>query len=233
MSTRSAGTGSVLAEIAASQGVVDPRVLDAVRRVSRAGFVPPSYAALADWDEPVPIGHDQTTSQPSLIATMVEALRLTGSETVLEVGTGYGYQTALLSLLADRVWSIERFEDLAAVASANLRAAGIANAHVVVGDGSNGLPERAPYDAIVVCAAFPAVPSPLVEQLVLGGRLVQPIGPGGNEEVVVFEKGWYGLTRSHVLVPARFVQLIGAHGYAEERDYRSEALSRGRIEGLW
>ena len=216
MGTQTTGTGSVLAEIAAFAGVADRRVLAAVRQVSRAGFVPQRYVAMADADEPIPIGHDQVTSQPSLIAAMVEALRLTGSEKVLEVGTGYGYQTALLSRLADSVWSIERFGDLADAARDNLRAAGIVNACVVVGDGSNGLPEAAPYDAVVVSAAFPTVPAPLVQQLVPGGRLVQPIGPGGDEEVVVFVKGEHDLTRSRVLVPARFVPLVGAHGYPED-----------------
>jgi protein-L-isoaspartate(D-aspartate) O-methyltransferase len=132
---------------------------------------------------------------------------------VLEVGTGYGYQTALLAQLASFVTSIERWPDLAEQARRNLAARSIANVHVVDGDGTEGLPAAAPYDAILVSAAFPQVPEPLVSQLRMGGRLVQPIGPGGAEKVIVFEHSADGLAPRGVVCHARFVRLYGRHGY--------------------
>lgn len=197
------------------QGVTDPGVIEALRRVPREGFVPPESARMAYLDRPVPIPGGQVTSQPSLVARMVEALELEGDDRVLEVGTGYGFQTALLALLAGRVWSVERHPELAAAARRNLAREGIENVEVVVGDGSEGLPEHAPYDAILVSAAFPEVPPPLREQLRTGGRLVQPIGPGGREEVVSFERTSEGLERREVLTGARFVRLYGRHGYPD------------------
>ncbi|MBI3973048.1 MAG: protein-L-isoaspartate(D-aspartate) O-methyltransferase [Chloroflexi bacterium] len=199
-------------------GVRDPRVLQAFRAVPRAGFVPPEVAVQASLDQPVRIPHGQVTTQPSLVAKMIEALGLTGAEQVLEVGTGYGFQTALLARLARFVWSIERWPDIAAAATANLARHDIANVEVVVGDGTEGLPEHAPFDAIVVAAAFPQVPPPLVEQLAPGGRLVQPIGPGGAEDVVLFEKGPQGLIRRRTVVEAYFVRLYGKYGYSAEAD---------------
>ena len=195
-------------------GVVDPRVLDAMRRVPRAAFVPPDQVELAYDDEPVPIPHRQVTTQPSLSARMLQALRLVEGEHVLEVGTGYGYQTALLAQLASFVTSIERWPDLAEQARRNLAAQNITNVRVVDGDGTEGLPSAAPYDAILVSAAFPHVPEPLVSQLRLGGRLVQPIGSGGAERVTVFECGADGLVSRDVVCHARFVRLFGRHGYA-------------------
>jgi protein-L-isoaspartate(D-aspartate) O-methyltransferase len=194
-------------------GVDDPRVLDAMRRVPRAAFVPLDQVELAYDDEPVPIPHRQVTTQPSLSARMVQALRLVGDEHVLEVGTGYGYQTALLAQLASFVTSIERWPDLAEQARRNLAAQSIANVHVVDGDGTEGLPAAAPYDAILVSAAFPNVPEPLVSQLRIGGRLVQPIGPGGAERVTVFERAVDGLVSRTLVCHARFVRLYGRHGY--------------------
>jgi protein-L-isoaspartate(D-aspartate) O-methyltransferase len=194
--------------------VRDERLLAVMAEVPRASFVPPGSADEAYVDEPVRIPHRQVTTQPSLVAKMVEALELTGDERVLEVGTGYGYQTALLARLAGEVWSIELWSDLSAAARASLAGQRIANVHLVVGDGSRGLPERAPFDAIVVSAAFPTVPAPLVEQLMVGGLLVQPIGYGGSEDVVQFRKGERGLTRVRSLTAARFVRLYGEHGYA-------------------
>src|SRR6266511_4162190 len=157
-------------------GIRDERVLGAIARVPRLEFVPAEAAADAYFDEPIPIGHGQVTTQPSLVARMVEALGLRGGERVLEIGTGLGWQTALLATLAGRVWSVERFPDLAEAAGRNLAGRGIVNADVVVGDGGEGLAEHAPYDAIVVSAASPEVPSPLAEQLADGGRLVHPLG---------------------------------------------------------
>ena len=203
-----------LAQAARASGVQDERVLAVMTELPRAAFVPPGLAREAYFDEPVRIPHRQVTTQPSLVARMVEALELKGDERVLEVGTGYGYQTALLARLAGAVSSIELWPDLSDAARAALAAQGVANVHLVVGDGTRGVPERAPFDAIVVSAAFPRVPDPLVEQLVAGGRLVQPIGRGGNEDVVLFRKGERGLTRVRSLTGARFVRLYGEHGYA-------------------
>jgi protein-L-isoaspartate(D-aspartate) O-methyltransferase len=197
-------------------GVRDERVLEAVARVPRAGFVPAEHAAAAYLDEPVPIAHHQVTTQPSLLARMVEALALTGRERVLEVGAGLGWQTALLAQLAAEVFAVERFADLARDAQANIERHRVAGAYVVVGDGSVGLAEHAPYDAIVVSAAFPAVPSPLVEQLVVRGQLVQPIGTGGAEDVLLFRKEDSGrLQCIRRVSQARFVRLYGRHGYSE------------------
>jgi protein-L-isoaspartate(D-aspartate) O-methyltransferase len=144
---------------------------------------------------------------------MVEALGLKGTERVLEVGTGYGWQTALLARLAGQVVSIERFADLAAAARASLARLGIENADVVVGDGTDGLSDHAPFDAILVAAAFPTVPPPLVEQLAESGRLVQPIGPGGSDDVILFAKRGWELEKLRYVSGARFVPLRGRHGY--------------------
>jgi protein-L-isoaspartate(D-aspartate) O-methyltransferase len=189
-------------------GVRDPRILDAFRRVARERFVPAERAALAGADEPIAIGHGQVTTQPSLVALMVEALELSGSERVLEIGTGLGYQAAILGALARTVYSIERVGDLAERARQNMEAAGIANVVVLAGDGALGLPGHAPYDAIIVAAAAPAVPSALAEQLAEGGRLVQPMGAGGDEHVVRFRKRHGRLVQDAELVRARFVPLI-------------------------
>lgn len=202
-----------LVRAASRHGVRDPRVLEAIRAVPRDGFVPAGRERAAFRDRPVPIPGGQTTSQPSLIASMVEALELDADDRVLEVGTGYGWQTALLSELADEVWSIERLEELAGTARRNLERAGIERANVVVGDGTAGLPEHAPYDAVVVSAAYTRVPPPLVDQLAEGGRLVMPVGPGGAESVIAFERTADGLVERRRLTGARFVQLRGEHGF--------------------
>jgi protein-L-isoaspartate(D-aspartate) O-methyltransferase len=201
--------------VAAAQdaGVDDPRVLAVIRTIRRADFVPADHAGVAYRDQPVPIPHHQVTTQPSLSARMVQALALSGTERVLEVGTGYGYQTALLARLAAHVTSIERWPDLADAARRNLAAAGVDNVRVEVGDGTRGVPDGAPYDAVLVSAAFPQVPHPLVDQLRPGGRLVQPIGPGGEDIVTRFERTAHGLIERESLVPARFVRLYGRYGY--------------------
>jgi len=195
-------------------GVTDVSVLDAIGAVPRAEFVPPELSASADVDRPLPIPHGQVTTQPSLVARMVEALALGGSERVLEIGSGYGWQTALLGRLAAEVWSVERWEDLAETARGHLRRSGVTNVEVVVGDGTEGLPAHAPYGAILVAAAFPEVPPPLVEQLADGGRLVQPIGHGGNEDVVLFTKRGGELVRVRSVTGAHFVPLVGRYGFA-------------------
>ena len=196
-------------------GVSDPRLLDALHVVPRADFVPANLAEQAYENKPLPIPHGQVTTQPSLVARMVEALGLAGSERVLEVGAGYAWQTALLARLCGFVWAVERFGDVAEAARENLARFGVTNAEVVAVDGTKGLPEHAPYDAILVAAAFPSVPRPLEEQLAAGGRLVQPVGPGGREEVVLFEKGTRGFVRRRTIAWARFVRLHGAHAFPE------------------
>ena len=197
----------------AAEGVLDPRVLRALRKVPRAGFVPSDLVEWAYLDRPLRIPHGQVTTQPSLVARMIEALALEGSECVLEIGAGYGFQTALLAYLSSFVWGVERWPDIADISRENLSHHGVTNVEVVAGDGTEGLPEHAHYDAILVAAAFPSVPPPLAEQLAPGGRLVQPIGSGGEEEVVLFEKGKEGLKRRRTITGARFVRLHGKHAF--------------------
>lgn len=202
-----------LVRVLLREGIRDQRLLEAFRRIPRAGFVPGESVDRAYFDQPIPIPHGQVTTQPSLVARMIEPLALEGEENVLEIGTGFGFQTALLAALARFVRSVERWEDLAAAARANLARHGITNVEVVVGDGSRGLPQHAPYQAVLVSAAYPRVPPPLAEQLAEGGRLVQPIGSGGHEEVVLFEKRGGDLAPRRFLTGARFVRLYGEHGF--------------------
>jgi protein-L-isoaspartate(D-aspartate) O-methyltransferase len=200
-----------LVAAARAAGVRDERVLAAIASVPRSKFVPTEHADLADVDTPLPIPHGQVTTQPSLVARMVEALALGRDERVLEIGTGYGWQTALLARLAREVFSVERFVDLAETARAGLAAC--RNVEVVVGDGTQGLPDDAPFNAIVVAAAYPEVPDPLAEQLAEGGRLVQPLGLGGAEDVSLFRKRGGELHRVRSVSGAHFVRLHGRHGF--------------------
>ncbi|MFE5587652.1 protein-L-isoaspartate O-methyltransferase [Kitasatospora sp. NPDC056531] len=202
-----------LVRAARAAGVRDERLLGAIRAIPRAGFVPAWQEGIAYQDTPVPIPHGLVTTQPSLSAAMIEGLALIGDEHVLEVGTGLGFQTALLARLAADVVSIELWSDLAAQARQNLDRQGVTNVELFVGDGSEGVPGRAPYDAVLVSAAHPDVPPPLVEQLRPGGRLVQPIRPGGREDVVAFRRTAAGLERERVLIAARFVRLHGEYGF--------------------
>lgn len=206
-----------LRRAATAAGVTNRRLLDAIGRTPRRRFVPPEYAGRADADAPIPIPHGQVTTQPSLSARMLDALDLTGDEHALEVGTGYGYQTALLAQLAGSVVSVERFADLAETARTNLDRHGVRNVTVVVGDGTRGWPPGAPYDVILVSAAFPSVPYPLIEQLREGGRLVQPMGEGGADDVTMFRRTSAGLKRVRLITPAHFVPLIGEFGHPSER----------------
>jgi protein-L-isoaspartate(D-aspartate) O-methyltransferase len=199
-----------------AHGVRDARLLKAIRAIPRAAFVPPQHVGRAYVDAPVPIARDQVTTQPSLVAAMIDALGIQGDERVLEVGTGLGWQTALLAHMARDVVSVERWPELAGAARENLLRAGIANAEVVVGDGSQGWPDGAPYDAILVSAAFPEVPAPLPDQLAETGRLVMPIGAGGSEHVVLFGRGPEGLRPVRTVTEASFVRLYGEHGFGAE-----------------
>jgi protein-L-isoaspartate(D-aspartate) O-methyltransferase len=207
------GTPDDLVAAVRAKGIRDERLLAAIAEVPRGDFVTPEGAERAYVDEPSPIAHDQVTTQPSLVAQMVEALALRGDERVLEIGTGSGWQTALLARLAALVWSVERWPDLARSARERLRRLGLRNVEIVVGDGTLGLAESAPYDAIIVSAAFPKVPQPFAPQLVEGGRLVQPVGAGGAEDVVLFQREGDRLARRRVLTGARFVRLVGEHGF--------------------
>jgi protein-L-isoaspartate(D-aspartate) O-methyltransferase len=207
-----AGAEGLIAKLI-DAGVRDRRVLEAFRAIPRDQFVPAEARDGAYQNVPLPIPRGQVTTQPSLIARIVEGLALRGTERVLEVGAGYGFQTALLATLARVVWSVERFGDLAEAARSSLELVGADNAHVVVGDGSLGLPGEAPFEAIVVAAAFTRVPSALAQQLAPGGRLVQPIGPGGSEDVVLYVKRGVGLRRVTVLTKAHFVRLVGEQAF--------------------
>lgn len=204
-----------LIEVILRSGITDPRLIDAFRSVPRADFVPPEMAAVAYEDRPLPIPHDQVTTQPSLSAKMIEALELTPSTRVLEVGTGYGFQTALLAKTAEWVTGIERWPDLAEMTRIHLDRHDITNVDILVGDGSLGAPEAAPFDAILVSAAFTDVPPPLISQLAEGGGLVQPIGPGGNEMVTLFRKSEGELHLVRRVVPAYFVRLIGTEAFRD------------------
>lgn len=206
-------TQADLAHVIRIVGIEDQRLISAFETIPRADFVPEHLVGLAYMDEPLPIPHDQVTTQPSLSAVMIESLELGPSDRVLEVGSGYGFQTALLARLCADVTSIEIWEDLADVARRNLCAHGFENVVVVVGDGSLGVPDRAPFDAVLVSAAFTRVPEPLVEQLVDGGRLVQPIGWGGDEMVTLFRKKEGRLEEVRDVIPARFVRLVGEEAF--------------------
>lgn len=188
-------------------GVRDERVLAAVAAVPRDRFVPADRRGEAHLDRPLRIGAGQTTSQPSLIATMLSELALTGSERVLEIGTGHGYQAALLAHLAAEVHTVERHGPLAAEARRNLDALGLA-VDVVEGDGTRGLAAHAPYDAIIVAAATAEVPPALGEQLTEHGRLVAPVGAADLQTVVVYERRGDHLEEVRRTTPVRFVPLV-------------------------
>ncbi|MBL1097886.1 protein-L-isoaspartate(D-aspartate) O-methyltransferase [Streptomyces coffeae] len=211
--TESAHPPEGLVRALRAAGISDERLLQAVRATPRAAFVPTGHHPYAYHDVPIPIGHGQVTTQPSLSAMMIEGLDLSGDEHVLEIGTGLGFQTALLARLAADVVTIEMWPDLAHQARRNLARQGIGNVESRVGDGSGGVPDRAPYDAVIVSAAFPEVPAPLTGQLRFGGRLVQPVGPGGWDQVVSFLRTATGLERRRILTPAHFVRLRGRYGY--------------------
>jgi protein-L-isoaspartate(D-aspartate) O-methyltransferase len=195
-----------------ARGIRDERVLAAVLRVPRHEFVSPEYRDQTYEDHPIPIGEGQTLSQPYIVAIMLEALALNASDTVLEIGTGSGYQTALLAELTKQVYSVERHASLARAAQATLAGLGYTNVEVVLGDGSQGLPAPAPFDAIVVSAAAPQIPPPLFEQLREGGRMVIPVGPAQAQELQLIRKQ-AGKPIVVNLEGCRFVPLIGSEGY--------------------
>ncbi len=191
----------------AARGVTDPRTLAAMRKVPRHLFVPANAQQQAYADHPLPIGHGQTISQPYIVAFMTEALGLRGGETVLEVGTGSGYQAAILAEIASRVYTIEIVPALAAEAGERLRRLGYANVEVRAGDGYQGWPEAAPFDGILVTAAAPRAPEPLKQQLRDGGRLVIPLGEEWQELVLITRHGERFEERR--VLPVRFVPMTG------------------------
>jgi protein-L-isoaspartate(D-aspartate) O-methyltransferase len=191
----------------------DERVLAAMEAVPREAFVPPGLRGRAYADSALPIGEGQTISQPWIVAAICQALELEGSERVLEVGTGSGYSACVLARLAASVISVERRPQLAESARRAIAAVGAANVEVVVGDGSRGLPRRAPFEAIAVHAAAPAPPRTLLEQLGEGGRLVAPIAAGPADVLTVFRRRGDEFTGSRI-GPCRFVPLLGEEGFA-------------------
>lgn len=205
----------MVAQQLCAREIRDARVLAAMLEIPRHLFVPAHLAAQAYSDQPLSIGEDQTISQPYMVAVMSEALELTGGERVLEIGTGSGYQTAVLARLARQVFSVEVQATLAATARERLSQLGFSNVVIVTGDGSEGLAAHAPYEAIVVTAAAPAIPPPLVEQLADGGRLVIPIGQVGRTETqeLMRLRKYPGEIAQEVLNYCRFVPLLGRYGW--------------------
>jgi protein-L-isoaspartate(D-aspartate) O-methyltransferase len=194
------------------RGIGDERVLAAMGEVPREEFVPERRRELAYSDAALPIGSEQTISQPWIVAAILQALALTGDERVLEIGTGSGYSTCLLGRLGGHVVSVERHADLARAAAGHLRACAADNIELLVGDGSRGVPDRAPFDAIAVHAAAPAPPPALLDQLAEGGRLVVPVAAGSEEMLTLLRRRGAEL-ESTAIAPCRFVPLIGAEGF--------------------
>ena len=195
--------------------ISDRRVLEAMRSVPRHRFVPQDAAELAYIDAPLPIGFRQTISQPYIVALMTQLLRLHGDETVLEVGTGSGYQAAVLGRLARQVHTVERIPELAQAARRVLAEVGAANVEVHIADGSGGLPDAAPFDAILVAAAAPKAPGPLLDQLAEEGRLVVPVGTIEGQILERWTRRGHDFT-CHRAVPVCFVPLLGSHGWEND-----------------
>ncbi len=194
------------------RGIYDPRLLEALRRVPRHQFVPERYRAKAYQDGPLPIGLGQTISQPYIVAIMTDLLGLSGGENVLEIGTGSGYQAAILGEMAREVHTVERHPSLAQHAQAILQELNYTNVFVHAGDGSLGWPPSAPYQAILVTAAAPGIPQPLVDQLAEGGVLVIPVGDRGGQELERWRKS-AGRISCERFFPVAFVPLRGQHGW--------------------
>lgn len=200
--------GRMVQEQLAARGITDARVLEAMRRVLRHRFVPIEHIAQAYEDHPLPIGHDQTISQPYMVALLAQMLKLTGSERVLDVGTGSGYQAAVLSLLCQEVISIERHAELAAAARVTLQKEGYANVRVLHGDGTQGVAEYAPFDRIVIAAASVRIPEPLIAQIAPGGRLVMPVGESDIQTLTVITRDEAGNVFTHEHGGCVFVPLV-------------------------
>lgn len=197
------------------RGINDARLLDAFRRVDRKMFVPQMDRARAYDDRALILSHGQTLSQPYMVALMTQALELTGNERVLEIGTGSGFQTAILACLAKEIFTVERIEYLATTAEDRLLEMGFNNIRYQLGDGSLGWPEHAPYDRVIVTAACPKIPQHLIDQLAEGGRIVVPVGPPEGQNLVVGKKK-NGTLESRETLACIFVRLIGSQGYQLE-----------------
>ncbi|MRR05763.1 MAG: protein-L-isoaspartate(D-aspartate) O-methyltransferase [Deltaproteobacteria bacterium] len=198
------------------RGIQDRRVIDAMLKIPRHLFVEEAMAEQAYNDNPLPIGERQTISQPYMVALMSELLELTGKERVLEIGTGSGYQAAVLAVLADRVYTMERIRPLAMRARKVLDSLGLLNVNIKVDDGTCGWEEEAPFDAIIVTAGAPEIPKALVGQLAPGGRLVLPVGNQVSQTLVKVRKGQDGALSVEESIGCRFVKLIGKHGWEAE-----------------
>lgn len=222
------------------RGIAADAVLQAMRKVPRHRFVGESARWAAYDDEPLPIGSGQTISQPFMVARMTELLELDDSSHVLEVGTGSGYQAAVLAEIAGDVWTIERHAELAERAGALLAELGYASVHVVVGDGSLGLPRQAPFDAIVVTAGAPYVPGALLDQLAVGGRLAIPVGGPSSQRLRLIRRGPEGTPEDGAgeytevdVLGCRFVPLIGAQAHSPGDSQRVHVLVEGHVQGVW
>jgi protein-L-isoaspartate(D-aspartate) O-methyltransferase len=197
-----------------TRGVCDERVLEAMRKVPRHLFVDEALRDQAYSDHPLPIAENQTISQPYIVALMTESLELKGGEKVLEIGTGSGYQSAILAELADRVFSVERYPDLGHRANSILRKLGYTNIIIRVGDGTLGWPDDAPFDGVIVTAGTPQIPQPLIDQLAMGGRLVVPVGDRFAQDLIQIRRVAEGIKKTN-LGGVRFVNLVGKWGWKE------------------
>jgi len=197
-----------------SRGIKNQRVLDVFRRLERHNFIPQDFRNTAYADSPVPIGDSQTISQPYIVALMTECLDLEGSEKVLEIGTGSGYQAAILSELVKEVYSIERHPNLAKRAGILLKNSGYTNIKIKIDDGTLGWPEEAPFDRIIITAASPHIPLPLIEQLKEGGKLLLPLGESAGQTLTLIQKK-EGILSTQEICGCVFVPLIGKFGHPE------------------
>jgi protein-L-isoaspartate(D-aspartate) O-methyltransferase len=198
-----------------ARGITNPRILTAMRQIPRHFFIPPPYDRTAYDDNPLPIGNGQTISQPYIVALMTDLLNPGPDDRVLELGTGSGYQTAILAALAKHVVTIERIPAVADLARSNLSRSGITNIDLIVGDGTTGYPPSAPFNAILITAAAPQIPQPLIDQLAEGGRLVVPVGGQDLQELVRITRTGNRTMESRY-GGVRFVPLIGRYGWEEE-----------------
>jgi len=196
------------------RGISDARIIDTMNCVHREDFVPQHLHSQAYYDGPLPIGNGQTISQPYIVALMTKELRVNPACEVLEIGTGSGYQTAILAKICKRVYTIERFDELSASAQSVLSRLGITNIEFYVGDGSSGWPQEKQFDRIIITAAVPEMPKPIIEQLKEGGIAVAPVGGAGVQDLVVFYKKKNTLSRTAVC-GVRFVKLVGEYGFKE------------------
>jgi len=198
-----------------ARGITNPQIIAAMRQIPRHLFIPPPYDRLAYEDNPIPIGNGQTISQPYIVALMTDLLSTGTGDRVLELGTGSGYQTAILAAMAKHVVTIERIQAVADRARTNLSRLGITNVEMIIRDGTTGYPEGAPYNAILITAATPQIPAPLIEQLDEGGRIVAPVGSRDIQELVRMRRTGDRIVESHH-GGVRFVPLIGMHGWNGE-----------------